>query len=502
MASSTASAMASTASTLRGSGSASCAASATACSAPPGEFVPQARDLGAGLVRAYLYWAQVEPEPGHYRWDDGGRPARAAGRRRGALDHRVLELAVGHPPADRLPAAVARPRPARVRRVRPPAGPALRRAGAVLAVRQRAEQHRPALGGHRGRVRRAAADHVPRGQGGRPGRGGGARRLRLRRVQQRAGQRAPAVLRPRRRAPAATPSTCSACTSTAISPACPTTWPPPGSSCGRTGTSSRSSWASTPARSRSSSPRPWRSCRRRSRPPSPDATAAAQSTDELVAERRPGHPGTPGDDRPVRPDGQPSAPAADVHGGLPGRNWRPSVSASTAARWSCAPAGPGRGRAPDRVLEPRARIPGACRSPPDDAPADRQAPAARLPGRRAQPSASPRRTPSPCSPEQLAGARTVSRVTRRRPARPARVRGRPRRARAAARALGPPRPLRRRRRAPVTAPGRGPRPAATVTDAFGRTWTARRQDGQLRLPVSVTPLFVEAPVRSQAGRDR
>ena len=38
---------------------------------PPGEFVPQARALGAGLVRAYLYWSQVEPEPGHYagtRW--------------------------------------------------------------------------------------------------------------------------------------------------------------------------------------------------------------------------------------------------------------------------------------------------------------------------------------------------------------------------------------------------------------------------------------------------
>src|SRR5689334_1302624 len=36
---------------------------------PPGEFGPQARALGAGLVRAYLYWSQVEPEPGQYRWD-------------------------------------------------------------------------------------------------------------------------------------------------------------------------------------------------------------------------------------------------------------------------------------------------------------------------------------------------------------------------------------------------------------------------------------------------
>jgi hypothetical protein len=36
-----------------------------------------------------------------------------------------------------------------------------------------------------------------------------------------------------------------------------------------------------------------------------------------------------------------------------------------------------------------------------------------------------------------------------------------------------------------------PAPAATVTDVFGRTSTARYQDGQLRLPVSATPLFVE-----------
>jgi hypothetical protein len=36
-----------------------------------------------------------------------------------------------------------------------------------------------------------------------------------------------------------------------------------------------------------------------------------------------------------------------------------------------------------------------------------------------------------------------------------------------------------------------PAAAATVTDVFGRGWTARCQDGQIRLPVSVTPLFVE-----------
>ena len=35
---------------------------------PPDTFVPQARSLGATLVRAYVYWAQVEPSPGHYDW--------------------------------------------------------------------------------------------------------------------------------------------------------------------------------------------------------------------------------------------------------------------------------------------------------------------------------------------------------------------------------------------------------------------------------------------------
>src|SRR5215467_2417222 len=37
--------------------------------APPDEFVPAARGLGAGLLRAYVYWAQVEPEPGRYVFD-------------------------------------------------------------------------------------------------------------------------------------------------------------------------------------------------------------------------------------------------------------------------------------------------------------------------------------------------------------------------------------------------------------------------------------------------
>ena len=36
---------------------------------PPGEFMPQATAIGAGLVRAYLFWSQVEPAPGEFRWD-------------------------------------------------------------------------------------------------------------------------------------------------------------------------------------------------------------------------------------------------------------------------------------------------------------------------------------------------------------------------------------------------------------------------------------------------
>jgi hypothetical protein len=50
---------------------------------PPDDFGPAARRLNAGLVRAYVYWNQVEPEPGRLDWTsvdrlleqvaDGGR---------------------------------------------------------------------------------------------------------------------------------------------------------------------------------------------------------------------------------------------------------------------------------------------------------------------------------------------------------------------------------------------------------------------------------------------
>jgi hypothetical protein len=36
---------------------------------PPDVFAGAARELGAGLIRAYLYWSQLEPQPGHYVWD-------------------------------------------------------------------------------------------------------------------------------------------------------------------------------------------------------------------------------------------------------------------------------------------------------------------------------------------------------------------------------------------------------------------------------------------------
>src|SRR5690242_8601749 len=35
----------------------------------PDKFMPQLRSLGANLVRVYIYWSQVEPEPGHYTFE-------------------------------------------------------------------------------------------------------------------------------------------------------------------------------------------------------------------------------------------------------------------------------------------------------------------------------------------------------------------------------------------------------------------------------------------------
>jgi len=40
-----------------------------------------------------------------------------------------------------------------------------------------------------------------------------------------------------------------------------------------------------------------------------------------------------------------------------------------------------------------------------------------------------------------------------------------------------------------------PADTATVTDVFGHDWTVSRQDAQIRLPISDTPLFVEPPAQ-------
>ncbi|PXX68643.1 hypothetical protein DFR70_102327 [Nocardia tenerifensis] len=36
---------------------------------PPETFVPQARSMGAGIVRVNIFWSQVEPEPGRWVWE-------------------------------------------------------------------------------------------------------------------------------------------------------------------------------------------------------------------------------------------------------------------------------------------------------------------------------------------------------------------------------------------------------------------------------------------------
>src|SRR6188472_1374019 len=35
----------------------------------PDTFMPQLRELGATLVRVYIYWSQIEPEPGTYTFE-------------------------------------------------------------------------------------------------------------------------------------------------------------------------------------------------------------------------------------------------------------------------------------------------------------------------------------------------------------------------------------------------------------------------------------------------
>ncbi|RJO75234.1 hypothetical protein D5S18_17935 [Nocardia panacis] len=37
--------------------------------APPERIMPAVRGLGAGVLRCFLYWSQIEPEPGRFVWD-------------------------------------------------------------------------------------------------------------------------------------------------------------------------------------------------------------------------------------------------------------------------------------------------------------------------------------------------------------------------------------------------------------------------------------------------
>ncbi len=153
---------------------------------PPGAGL---RLLGAGRARARPL-----------RLDGGGRNPRPARPGRRGVGDRLLQLPVGHPAAHRLPAVLAGAGPGGVRRVRDRPGGALPGPRRPLAVQQRAEQHRPAVGRHRRGVRRAAHRLPRRRARRRPGRAGRARRLRVRRAVQPGRQPGPGVLRPSRRA--------------------------------------------------------------------------------------------------------------------------------------------------------------------------------------------------------------------------------------------------------------------------------------------------------------
>ena len=112
----------------------------------PDQFVPPApragRDAGARVL--LLVAGRARARPVHLR--GRRRVPRPARRLRGGLGHRLLQLTVGDPAGDRLPAALAGQGPRRLPPVRGPPGAPLRRAGAVLAVRQRALQRRTDLG--------------------------------------------------------------------------------------------------------------------------------------------------------------------------------------------------------------------------------------------------------------------------------------------------------------------------------------------------------------------
>ena len=181
-------------------------------------------------------------------------------------------------------------------------------------------------------------DLLPRGQGGRPGRGGGARRLRVRRVQQRAGQRAPAVLRPprgrgpgrlrpvqrapvrRHRQPARLPGHRAAVHAGARVP-----------QAGR-GRRARRPAAVRVPRGHGGHAGGIRHRLRR-----------GPGVAEHRRARRAGQAGdtrAEGDDRAVRAHERPAARGCRCSWPAARPSWRPSGSASAAARWSCAPCWP------------------------------------------------------------------------------------------------------------------------------------------------------------------
>jgi hypothetical protein len=129
----------------------------------PDTFMPQLRELGATL-RIYICWSQVEPEPGNYTFEMVDAFLDQLDGSRGGLGHPLLQLHVGNPASDQLHRAFAGQGSGRLLRVRVPPGTPLRRPGALLAVRQRAQQCRLDLAGNRAGLRRPAQGDASGGQ--------------------------------------------------------------------------------------------------------------------------------------------------------------------------------------------------------------------------------------------------------------------------------------------------------------------------------------------------
>ena len=114
---------------------------------PPDTFVPQVRVLGGRSVRVYLYWGQIEPEPGRFDW----RTVDALLAQLDGSEEVWVTVCSSSQWATRtandLPAAVAGQGPGGLCTLRQCAREPLRRPRALLAVQQRAQQCRPAVVG-------------------------------------------------------------------------------------------------------------------------------------------------------------------------------------------------------------------------------------------------------------------------------------------------------------------------------------------------------------------